>query len=99
MSRVAEILMDDGIVYSQKAADYAPDGDPWQNFCTSAAFAAAVCRGLPENDPRRSTAVLIGVKISRLMTLGLTKEAKNEAIKDTMRDLRVYVAILEAQSE
>lgn len=98
MSKVGDILTCDATVYDKKAADYAPGDDPWENFRTSAAFAAAVCRDLPEDDPRRSTCVLMGVKISRLMTLGLGGKATNEAIVDTLRDLRVYTAILEAQS-
>ncbi len=97
MSRVSEILTADAEIYDRKAADYAPGSDPWENFRASAAFMAAVCRGLPEDDLKRATVLLIGVKISRLMTLGLVGKAKNESIKDTLRDLRVYTAILEAQ--
>ena len=98
-SAVAKLLLSDATVYDRKAADYAPGADPWENFRFSARVAAAICRGLPDDDPRRAAAVLIGVKVSRLMTVGLGRKASNETIIDTMRDLRVYVAILEAQHE
>lgn len=97
MSNVPAILRADADIYEKKAADYAPGEDPWENFRFAAAFAAKVCRGLPEADMRRATVLLIGVKISRLMTLGLAGDAKNESIIDTARDLRVYTAILEDQ--
>lgn len=97
MSRVPEILRADADVYEKKAADYAPGSDPWENFRFAADFMARVCRGLPEDDLRRATVLLMGVKISRLMTLGLTGDAKNESITDTAKDLRVYTAILEDQ--
>ena|ERR1035438_3813569 len=96
MPSVLEILRSDALTYSRKAADYTIQGsDPFENFRFSASFAARVCRGLPETDPRRAVATLIGVKISRLMTLGLAREAQNEGVIDTLSDLRVYCAILE----
>jgi hypothetical protein len=94
---VTIILQEDACVYAVKAADYAPNVDPWENFRFAASFAARVCRGLPDGDKARATATLIGVKISRLMTLGLAGPASNECVTDTLRDLRVYAAILEAQ--
>ena len=99
MSAVAEIFRSDAAVYDRKAADYAPGGDPWENFNFAAAFASRVCEGLAPDDLRRATVVLIGIKLSRLMTLGLVGPAKNEAITDTLKDLRVYAAILEAQHD
>jgi hypothetical protein len=93
---VPEILRADAGTYQRKAADYAPGTDPFENFRFSAVFAARVCRGLPDTDPRRAAAVLIGVKISRLMSLGLAGEAQNENVIDTLSDLRVYVGILES---
>ena len=95
-SNVLEILRGDALTYARKAADYAPNADPNENFRTAATFAARVCRGFPETDPRRAVATLIGVKISRLMTLGLARDAQNESVKDSLADLRVYAAILEA---
>jgi hypothetical protein len=97
MSNVPTILRADADVYERKAADYAPGLDPWENFRFAALFAARVCVGLPDDDPRRATALLMGVKISRLMTLGLKGTASNEKITDTTSDLRVYTAILENQ--
>lgn len=98
MSAVGELLTADAALYDKKAADYAPGSDPWENFRFASHFMATVCRGLPEDDLRRATVLLIGVKISRLMTVGLGGTASNETIKDTLRDQRVYTAILEAQS-
>lgn len=98
MSRVPEILRADADVYEKKAADYAPGSDPWENFRFASHFAARVCLDLAADDPRRATVTIIGVKLSRLMTLGLAGEAKNEAVEDTLKDLRVYAAILEAQN-
>jgi hypothetical protein len=94
---VPTILTRDGETYARKAADYAPGPDQFENFTFSANFAARVCRGLPDGDQKYATATLIGVKVSRLMTLGLVREGANECIKDTLMDLRVYLAILEAQ--
>lgn len=93
---VPGILRADAELYERKAADYANGGDPFENFRFAATFAARVCRGLPETDPRRAAATLIGVKISRMMTVGIGGRASNEAILDTIRDGRVYLGILEA---
>ena len=93
---VPELLRADADVYERKAADYAPNADPWENFRFAATFAARVCAGLPEDDPRRACALLIGVKLSRLQTLGLCRPAANEGVRDTLSDLRVYLAILTA---
>src|ERR1017187_5472579 len=95
-SNVLEILRGDALTYARKAADYAPNAAPNETSRTAPTFAARVCRGLPETDPRRAVATLIGVKISRLMTLGLARDAQNEGVSDTLSDLRVYCAILEA---
>lgn len=91
-----EILRTDADLYERKAADYANGGDPFENFRFAATFTARVCRGLPETDPRRAAALLVGVKVSRMMTVGLGGRASNEAILDTVRDARVYLGILEA---
>lgn len=96
---VAKLLHGDAFTYTRKAADYAPDPtDPWENFTFAADVAARICRGLPGDDKRRATALLIGLKVSRLMTVGLAGKASNEAITDTLGDLRVYAAILQAQN-
>ena len=88
--------MQDAAIYAKKAADYAPDtARPFQNFEFAAEFAQKVCLDLPADDPRRAVVTLMGVKLSRLMTLGLAGDATNEAVTDTLRDLRVYAAILE----
>lgn len=95
---VPEILKTDAETYARKAADYAPEvTDPWENFSFSSMFMARVGRGVEDGSPILATLVLIGVKISRMMTLGVMGKAKNEALKDTLQDLRVYLAILEAQ--
>lgn len=96
---VPETLRADADLYERKARDYAPGGDLFENFRFSSTFAARVCRGLSETDPRRATAVLCGVKISRMQTLGLAGSASNEGVLDTIRDLRVYLAILEELSQ
>lgn len=96
-SNVPEILRKDAGTYERKAADYAPGTDPYENFQFSAEFAHRLCEGLPTDDRRRATATLIGVKISRLQTLGLARAANNEGILDTIGDLRVYLGILEDQ--
>jgi hypothetical protein len=96
VSNVLDLLRSDVLTYARKAADYAPGADPFENFRFAATFAARVCRGLPDTDPRRAAATLIGVKISRLMSLGIAGEAQNEGVRDTLADLRVYAAILEA---
>lgn len=93
---VPGILRADAELYERKTADYAPNADPFENFRFAATFAARVCRGLPETDPRRAAAVLVGVKMSRLMTVGLAGAAQNEGVLDTIRDARVYLGILEA---
>lgn len=96
MSNVLDLLRSDVLTYARKAADYANGPDPFENFRFAAIFAARVCRGLPETDPRRAAATMVGVKMSRLMTVGLAGEATNEAAMDTLRDARVYLAIMEA---
>ena len=104
MSKVSEILRGDADTYEAKASDYAPDpSDPFENFTFSGWFADRLTRDqfavtLWPTTRRQVAAccVLIGVKISRLMTLGLFGAAKNESVLDTIRDLRVYLAILEA---
>jgi len=96
-STVPDLLRADAEVYERKAADYAPGSDPHENFRFASQFAARLCESLGEDDVRRATAVLIGVKISRLQTLGLGRKARNEGIIDTLSDLRVYLGILEDQ--
>ena len=93
MSAVADILRNDAITYERKAADYAPV-DPWENFRTSATFAGRLAGTNVSHI--ESCLMLIGLKISRLQTLGLFGAAKNESVLDTVGDLRVYLAILEA---
>jgi hypothetical protein len=98
VSAVARRLRETAETYQRKAADYAPDpGRPFENFEFSSKLAARICLDLPADDPRRSTVALIGVKLSRLQTLGLTGKAANEAIEDTLGDLIVYLAILSEQ--
>ncbi len=94
-----EILEDCKQVFIKKQADYSPGDSMWQNFTFSADFASRLCAGLPADDMRRSTAVLVGIKISRLMTLGLDKPAANEGIRDTISDLINYLSILQSQHD
>lgn len=104
MSKVPEILRGDADTYEAKASDYAPDpNDPFENFSFAGRFADRLTRDQFAVTLRPATrqqvaacCVLVGVKISRLMTLGLFGAAKNESVLDTIRDLRVYLAILEA---
>lgn len=96
--RVCELLKRDASIYRQKAMDYAPDpGGPWENF----EYAARFVGGVTKKDVTREdiALALVGVKLSRLATVGLAREAKNEAVADTLGDLRVYLAILEAMLE
>lgn len=96
--RVAELLEADAELYARKAADYAPDaGDPFENFRSSSSFASRV--GGREVRPVDAALVLMGVKISRLQTVGASGKARNEGFRDTLRDLRVYAAIVEALLE
>lgn len=93
-------LRADASTYARKSADYAPDpAHPFENFEFAAKFAQRVCLDLPADDPRRATATVIGIKLSRLQTLGLAGTASNEAIDDTLGDLRVYCAILAEQQQ
>jgi len=95
---VASALRRAADTYERKALDYAPnEDDPYENFKFAAKFAARVGSGLPDWDQRRATLVLIGVKLSRMHTLGLCRDASNEAISDTIEDLMVYLAILKEQ--
>ena len=104
MSKVSEILRGDADTYEAKASDYAPDpNDPFENFSFAGRFAGRLVDGVFQTTTSRdrldqvyACCVLIGVKVSRLMTLGLFRPAKNEGVLDTIRDLRVYLAILEA---
>lgn len=101
-----ELLEKDAEVFRRKQADYSPNGaapktftlllDAFENFRFSAWYASRVCKGLPEDDPRRAAAILEGVKISRRMTVGLAGTASNETIDDTGSDGRNYSAILDA---
>lgn len=104
MSTVPELLRGDADTYEAKAKDYAPDpNDPFENFSFAGRFAERLVDGALQTTASRdrlnqvyACCVLIGVKVSRLMTLGLFRPAKNEGVLDTIRDLRVYLAILEA---
>ena len=90
---VPELLRADAELYERKAADYASSANPWENFRSAARFAGRLAG--KELDERDACALLIGVKISRLETLG-RREPANEGVADTLRDLRVYAAILES---
>jgi len=95
---VSSVLRSAADLYEKKRLDYAPDpNDPYENFRFAAGFAARVGSGLPDWDQRRATLTLIGVKLSRMNTLGLCRDASNEAISDTIEDLMVYLAILKEQ--
>jgi hypothetical protein len=96
---VSDTLRADAALYEKKARDYANGDDPFENFRFAANFTARVCREMTDHDPRRATVALCGVKISRMQTLGFSGDAANEGILDTIRDLRVYLAILEALSQ
>ena len=99
-SRVAELLREDADLYQLKASDYAPNAaDPYENF----RYAARIHNDLTTGEPIESASVclaLIGVKLSRLYTLSCRKgPARNEPISDTLRDLRIYLAIYQAMRE
>lgn len=86
-------------ISEKKRAMYAGT-DPDENFIESAKFAGRLCRGLPTDDPRRSTATLIGVKLARVMNLGLSGDAEYfESIEDTLVDLVNYFALLIRQQK
>ena len=100
---VPDILRRDADKYESKAADYAPDPEnPFENFRFAGMFADRLMRDAPDWLPvhvrreMQANCTLIGVKISRLMTLGLFGKAKNEDVLDTVKDDRVYGGILEA---
>lgn len=94
-SRVAEILHADADLYERKAADYSPDpARRFENFEEAARFASGVTGKALE--PVDVAIVLMGVKLARLRSLGVAGVARNEAVVDTLRDLRVYAAIVEA---
>lgn len=90
-----KLLEDAAETYRRKAADYDPRND-FENFRFSAGWGAKVCRGLTEDDPRRSVVNQIGIKMSRLATVGLSATAKNEGILDTIDDACVYLKILQS---
>ena len=90
--RVARILHADADLYARKAADYAPGADPFENFARAASFATRT--GGKEITREDVCRVLIGVKVSRLETLG-DRPPSNEGVLDTIRDARIYLAILE----
>ena len=95
---VADALRKAADTYEKKAADYAPDpGDPFENFRYAAEFALRVGHRISPADPRYTTLTLIGVKLSRLRTVGIDGKASNEALVDTLEDLMVYLAILKEQ--
>jgi hypothetical protein len=75
---------------TKKNADYADAStDALSNFKESAVFAGVT--------PVQSCMVLIGTKLSRLRNLMLNdKKPRNEAIEDTILDMRNYLIILEA---
>lgn len=92
MHPAAVILHQASDLLGKKRDDYAPTN--WaENFESSAAWMAKVCEGLPTDSPVRSAVVLMGVKISRLATLGLGRTASNESIDDTFHDLINYAAL------
>lgn len=84
-------------ISDQKRQDYA-GADPDENFIESAKFSGRLCRGLPETDCRRSTTTLIGVKLARMLTIGLSGIANHESLDDTLTDLINYTAILIRQN-
>jgi len=94
---IAGILRSDADFYTQKAADYAPDkANPFENVEFAAKFSSGVSGGTGQfSTPEMVLINLIGVKISRLMTVGWGGRNKNEPFVDTLRDLRIYSAMLE----
>jgi hypothetical protein len=94
-SRVPMILAADIDLYRRKNEDYSPGDDPYANFRYASAFASAVCRHLDLTDPAWAAAIMVGIKSARLCSIGIGGDANFEAVKDTLRDLRVYAAILE----
>ncbi len=88
----APILFGDIQVLLRKAGDYSPRS-AFENFDTASYFTKKVTG--TEMDRIHSCLLLIGTKISRIMTVGLNKP-KNESLYDTLSDLRVYLAIFES---
>jgi hypothetical protein len=67
----------------RKRADYAGDGNPFQNFIDSSYQINAT--------PGVSCEVLIGTKQSRLRNLlGTDRDVQNESVEDTILDRAVY---------
>lgn len=97
MRSVADLLRVDAETYDRKAADYAEPNDPFKNFREAEQFRAACLRGREPSCEVASSLTLIGLKLSRLKNIGVYNQAKNESVLDTLGDLRVYLAILEAQ--
>lgn len=94
---VSTILKKAAAISDKKRQDYAGT-DPDENFIRAAEIAANICKGLADTDPRRATAILIGVKLARLQNLGLNGAANHESVDDTLDDTINYVAILKRQT-
>ena len=74
-------------IHEKKAHDYAKETDPYSNFRESAQTAGT--------NVETTFFVLIGTKISRLRNLIASgKNAKNESLIDSAKDLTVYCALL-----
>lgn len=74
-------------IHERKSHDYAKESDSYSNFRESATIAGV--------DVPTSFFVLIGTKISRLRNLIASgKNAKNESLIDSAKDLTVYCALL-----
>ena len=95
---VSFILKAAAALSDKKRQDYA-GADPDENFTRAAKFAGLICKGLPDLDRRRATAMLVGVKLARLANLGLAGSTpEHESVDDTLVDLINYTAILKRQN-
>ena len=78
----------------RKRADYAQDGDPFDNFKTTSGLL-----GLEGFGPEESALFNILQKVARLKSLrqnGRMEATRNESVSDTILDLATYACILYA---
>lgn len=87
MSRTLAVINEMKEIFERKNADYAGNRSEFFNF-----EYAALVAGPFEDPVDRTFAVMIGVKLGRLIALQ-GREAQNEAVEDTYKDLATYAAL------
>ena len=82
-----ELLQEMKVTHEKKARDYSHEGSPFSNFT----FAAELSSHFT-NPVDRVFATIIGIKLARLAELQ-GKEAVNESVLDTYKDLTIYCSL------